>query len=51
MQQSLQTLWIDEEEKVISFHVEENYEVKTFESQEDYATFVLIHGRCGYKFQ
>ena len=26
-------------------------EKKTFESQEDYTTFILIHGRCGYKFQ
>ena len=51
MQQPLLTLWINEEEKVISFHSEENYEKKTFESQDDYITFILIHGRCGYKFQ
>lgn len=51
MQQPLPTLWINEEEKVISFHSEENYEKKTFESQDDYITFILIHGRCDYKFQ
>lgn len=51
MQQPLPIVWISEEEKIISFHSEENYEMKTFETQNDYTTFILIHGRCGYKFK
>lgn len=51
MQQPLQTLWVNEEENIISFHKEEAYEEKTFESQEDFDAYVLIHGRCGYKFK
>lgn len=51
MQQPLPTLWINEQDKIISFHNEENYEKKIFESQDDFNTFILIHGRCGYRFQ
>lgn len=51
MQQTLPILWINEEEKVVSFHREENYEKKTFDSRDDYVAFILVHGRCGYKFQ
>lgn len=51
MQQHLPTLWINDDEKIISFHSEENYEKRTFESQDDYTMFILIYGRCGYKFK
>ncbi len=51
MQQTLPTLWINKQEKIISFHGEEYYEKKTFDSKDDYVAFILVHGRCGYKFQ
>ena len=51
MQQPLPTVWINKEEKIISFHREENYEMKTFRTQNDYTVFILIHGRGGYKFK
>lgn len=51
MQQAPHKLWINEKEKIISFHKEENYEIKTFKSQDNYTQFILIHGRCGYKFK
>lgn len=51
MQQNLPTLWINEQEKVVSFHSEENYEKKTFDSRDDYVAFILVHGRCGYRFK
>lgn len=51
MQKALPALWINEEEKIISFHKEENCVLKVFESPDDYENFILIRGRCGYRFK
>ncbi|MGN0492833.1 MAG: hypothetical protein ACI4F7_04220 [Acutalibacteraceae bacterium] len=51
MEQKTPALWINEEEKIISFHKEENCVLKVFESSDDYMRFILVHGRCGYRFK
>lgn len=43
--------WLDEKEKIISFHYEEGYEKKEFQSQLDYKMYLLCAVSSGYRIQ
>lgn len=51
MENETLVLWINNEEKVISFHKENNFISKEFNSQDEYKSFILAYGRSGYRFQ
>ena len=44
-------VWINEEEKIVSFHPEEGYIEKVLPTGDDFVSFILIHGGSGYRFQ
>ena len=49
--QTLRRVWINDEEKIVSFHQEDGYREKVVNTQEDFITFLLAHGSSGYRFQ
>lgn len=44
-------VWIDEAQRLVSFHREEAFSEKTFNSHEDFVSFILIYGNSGYRFK
>lgn len=44
-------IWMDEKEKIISFHYQTGYEKKEFQSQLDYKRYLLSAASCGYRIQ
>ncbi len=44
-------VWIDEEEKIVSFHPEEGYIEKALPTGDDFVSFILTYGGSGYRFQ
>ena len=44
-------VWINDEEKIISFHPEDGYVEKLLQTEQDYVLFIISHGGNGYKFQ
>lgn len=44
-------LWIDEENKVVSFHPEEGFAVVSFPSREAMLAFVFEQGGNGFRIQ
>ena len=49
--QTIHRVWISDEEKIISFHQEDGYREKLLSTQEDFISFLLVHGSSGYRFQ
>ena len=43
--------WVNEEEKIISFHYEDGYIEKEFHSRLDYKSYLLAAASVGYKVQ
>lgn len=43
--------WINEREKILSFHFEEGYVRKEFYSKEEFRTFIVSAASGGYKVQ
>ncbi len=43
--------WINEEEKIMSFHYEEGYIRKDFHSKEEFREFIIFAVSCGYRVQ
>lgn len=43
--------WINEEEKIISFHYEEGYTRKEFYSRNEFYEFIVFIASCGYRVQ
>ena len=43
--------WLNEEEKIMSFHYEEGYIRKEFHSREEFREFIMFTVSCGYRVQ
>ena len=43
--------WLNEEEKILSFHYEVGYVKKEFQSQLDYKMYLLCAASSGYRIQ
>ena len=43
--------WINEEDKIMSFHYEDEYIRKEFENKEDFRQFIGLTVSIGYKVQ
>lgn len=43
--------WLNEEEKIMSFHYEEGYIQKDFHSREEFREFIMFAVSCGYRVQ
>ncbi|MBR7133664.1 MAG: hypothetical protein IKD04_09060 [Clostridia bacterium] len=44
-------VWIDETQRLVSFHSEQSFSEKTFDTREDFVSFILIYGNSGYRFK
>lgn len=49
--QTVRRVWINDEEKIISFHREDGYREQVLSTQEDYISFLFAHGSSGYRFK
>ena len=43
--------WLNEEEKIMSFHFEEGYIRKDFHSRQEFQGFIMFAVSCGYRVQ
>ena len=43
--------WINDEDKILSFHYERGYIRKEFEVKDEYRRFILLMVSIGYKIQ
>lgn len=43
--------WVNTEEKILSFHYEEGYELRTFLIKAEYQEYLHYLLRCNYKVQ
>uniref|UniRef100_UPI0040570122 hypothetical protein n=1 Tax=Agathobacter sp. TaxID=2021311 RepID=UPI0040570122 len=43
--------WIDEENKILSFHYEEGFVRKEFVSRPEFRDFMMFSMSCGYRVQ
>lgn len=43
--------WLNEKEKILSFHYEDGYEKKEFQSHLDYKMYLLYAASNGYRIQ
>lgn len=44
------TVWINEEERVASFHPVEGYTMQEFSSREFFMSYLLSLQQCGFRF-
>lgn len=49
--QTRRRVWISDEDKIISFHPIDGYVEKALDTQDDFISFLMIHGSSGYRFQ
>lgn len=49
--QTQRRAWISDEDKIISFHPIDGYVEKVLDTQDDFISFLIIHGSSGYRFQ
>lgn len=43
--------WLNEEERILSFHFEEGYIRKDFCSRNEFHEFIVFTASCGYRVQ
>ena len=43
--------WLNEEEKIMSFHYEEGHIRKDFQSRDEFREFIMFTVSCGYRVQ
>ena len=46
-----QSVWIDEQEKIVSFHYVEGYRKHTYNEQKTFLELLSILQQCGFRFQ
>lgn len=44
-------LWVDEEDRIVSFHAEEGFHVLSFPSRDAMFSFVFEKGSSGFRIQ
>ena len=49
--ESLKTVWIDEQAKIASFHYVESYRKHTYHNQESFVEFLRSLQQRGFRFQ
>ena len=43
--------WLNEQERIMSFHYEEGYIRKEFQSKKEFQEFIMFSVSCGYRVQ